>query len=1661
MSHSREEDDVCTSKTPDSLITGSPKAHCRQSDDLCTPIAPRRTPKSPSSAVDDSLVLNTQGSRDNGSLDAHSTQEGDSYAYSTPESINIGSPEAHSTQVNEMKGKQLRKSDCTFLAISNDNSELLVTSGSSVIVEEQENAVIVEREAADNNESSIPTENSAFVRSTHNCECLPPAINHDTPILVKIENVEQDYVETSSQSRIHTSESCLSGVDKSTMVDYSCSQEDISPEQNWNNVMLRLADKKKKLEALKYVADRLSIGFDAPKKSTENVTGQDTILKSCNSGDKVCETIKMFRKENLGNKSDVTNKDTDTLRGTGESKELENMIETNVMQCELSESNKSVEQKQTMQFSVNQEHEKTVHIEENTDSLAICKVVDESGETGDVDYIQQQTVESSSTGYAVSDLSLRESFQESNSCLLPSDNIQDSTDLAEIDRFHCEIIADALQTGAVVECNDADHTNLGDIDTLRKNEEKTNWFSQELNLLTTDMFTKLSYKSQHQKQDGNSLAPTYFDTECGSKRRSKRLYAKVLLARETDCPRNVRYLTETFVSGKDSISTDAYTLQDERETGVDKKKAVNIEPVVKLKETRQNNSGKEINKIILCEPAGQNIKEKWDSKIDADGKNTTTSKTTVEPTLCNQKNKKYNSEQIVGKKSVDEVSGSVDKNTVMSVPCSENKHQSKNRKTEENARACGFDSQKFTLKQPRLLIQRLGGRFERPLKKVVSNKLNVAVAETPAESDELGNLPLIQLKKIIESKHFRVRVEDANFHKANSIYETSSKQVSKKIVGKSSSSEKAGIVRNILPKKLAKREIGKGKNKMGIEIVTDSSTDNSCNYKSSEVTTSKRDSVKIAKQGAMVNGTGDNEIKITELSQSENSDDEERNINYVSSINIKLTKFETGRKLAMEANEETIGNEVSVMRQEFEKISSSKLEANRVSTKTTDKNQSSVEAAVTSQTLRQCIPVHSWEDKYNICFAKRSNENDDNGNARDPMCVENIAKSTEKDQQISGDENVMNLNGEQSDQMSDKVIMPGLLSEQSTQPFDVCEYPETQEFSPKLSETLMEMSMSETEKMINIAESEMNLSGDADKLKSGSLQSYTTSELCDSEDGSIEILPVNKTYTKLTRKDEPLKLTSDLWNIPKLAEPTFKVRPGIQRKRKIELCTIDLVSTKKKQKNSENEPNNEIIVTPDDKIVIPSNKQDDEKKKDDLMLVDSCDSMLDFNVCQTKSSYKTAMTTNRHEIPNKVVHKGENKSPTKKPKMLYLENSARKLVQGRYNIIKASHCDKISKKEVNKDEKGKLESVDKVLLADKAKKHVKTSEPRTIHIDGHCYGNEVFWPNYMEAPYSVTRTISIDKKMKTGIEKTNKRKSSLSSSQNSQNSGISHGLCAERNTSHARSENTNKSLESILCAGIDADNIRNTISESVNRLHGEIGKSKVESLKQGHSKQDEKQKKSMKYASVTNSHRNRGIDSYKGELKIAKNIDGTFKFYRDSRNVKKKKVQLIENTGAVCTDLPGYLKLDSPGTGKQRKEHEHSKLKRDRKLFGNENAGKYRELVNDTTLKKSAGVIPRDLNIRRNTMQMKKCLDKELFPDSEAEAGRLSVDKEMFVQEWLITIKKTRGPGTKDKMRNTESTENSQELSQLGMKWFGFTIIVQFFLLFKLIKRNQSGDISA
>ncbi|XP_053402176.1 uncharacterized protein LOC128545929 isoform X2 [Mercenaria mercenaria] len=480
------------------------------------------------------------------------------------ESLDLGSPNAQSTQINEVEDISTKGSHRNIAekveelldnTEENENdfqnrtktnySEIESVSQSLLLVESADNVL----ESQDNNNLKMYQRNVTHIT----------AVNVDSSVLVKDENVDSEYEAKIDTSQGNASNSSLSDADKSIMLNYY-SQNSSSPSHSWNNVLLRLAEKKKRLEALKYITNRISITIDEHDKEEDTETEKtwnnesfygyikEEIIRDVNG---LCSDVgKSEESFNSYIKEEVIRDVNDLWSDAGRSeepayKDTEGRL---VMVGEdNSKSNSENLSNQTENVTKGDSGDNKVLEGGDEDFLGFEDVgtlcVESKGileETYNGDQSEMDTVDTTDTGYPIASLTLQESNEENDSCLLPSDNVLEQTDLEAVNRIHCENIAKYTKAHTREETDqESDQSDIEIIGHSHSHQRCTSYMKKETNAVSKEITSMKGVlnpcgKIKQETLNHNPLAPLYFETESGSTRRSKRLYAKVISCRQKD-----------------------------------------------------------------------------------------------------------------------------------------------------------------------------------------------------------------------------------------------------------------------------------------------------------------------------------------------------------------------------------------------------------------------------------------------------------------------------------------------------------------------------------------------------------------------------------------------------------------------------------------------------------------------------------------------------------------------------------------------------------------------------------------------------------------------------------------------------------------------------------------------------------------------------------------------------------------------------------------------------------------------------------------------------------------------------------------------------------------------------------------------------------------------
>ncbi|XP_045191835.2 uncharacterized protein LOC123548552 [Mercenaria mercenaria] len=419
----------------------------------------------------------------------------------------------------------------------------------------------------------------------------------------------------------------------------------------------------------------------------------------------------------------------------------------------------------------------------------------------------------------------------------------------------------------------------------------------------------------------------------------------------------------------------------------------------------------------------------------------------------------------------------------------------------------------------------------------------------------------------------------------------------------------------------------------------------------------------------------------------------------------------------------------------------------------------------------------------------------------------------------------------------------------------------------------------------------------------------------------------DKTFTKLMKKCEPQYVSSDFWAISKPEKLAFKVKPvkrtNIHRKRKSDFNSLDNTSKIKKQKctDSVEEYSKVVKERNETKVGLKQNNKVAESVVDTLN-----DSLEDFVVNKSPKKAKTS---------TKAVHEET-------------------VVVG--------------------DRENKTKSTDGV------KTPCKTYEPRKIFIDGHCFGNKVFWQNFIESPYSAPA--SGETKNKSFVEKTNKRKSRLDSSQGSQKKSSSSTV--GENVEKIEHAAVNRSSESLFSGENEENEIHDLSPDSL------LPRKKIETGVSDIVKTYADQTKLKKCVKIVNESGTKS-KSNSGDL-IYSRVNGMLRFYRqkDAEHEENKD----SDSGALA----------DPQLGRYKRRNAKLDNNTDRKVF--DPVCETSKQINSVNKQKER--VEKSEGNKIPSLDMKGSVFNEMF----------SIDKKLFVHDWLMKHKKI-----------GEQESSSQELS--------------------------------
>ncbi|XP_060587758.1 uncharacterized protein LOC132743239 [Ruditapes philippinarum] len=432
--------------------------------------------------VKNSLVVKEKANKEANELD--NIQKGVNTPNDMRESFELGSPNAHSTQINEIEN----------IEVSAKNSSVFESTEENESQRQFETNINESEHMPDNTWKDSTSQNrTGIIVSQGDRLNKELTINDDCSMLAQCQSIKSEIgaeMETSRSS--NSCKSSLSDRDVSVMLNYysQSSTSSKSPEDKWHNMVVRLNDKRKKLQALKYLANRISMSNS--RKNLSHEVSNDAEGGKC-------------LKEN-----EIKQEDTSSEGNNEVSKVSENINSTEELGSNCIE---------PLIFGSKDElltEVKTEPIEDET---------------------EYSKMESTDTGYPIVSSSLNESLEESRNNLLQSDDMLEMTDLETIDRIHCETIerynkANNKSKSENSKQSDAEGCRYSlkhDTESINVSEERQH-FNQSQEIQDSENSDKLSEKSKKR----NPFTPDYFEIESDSCKRSKRLVRKVISCREKD-----------------------------------------------------------------------------------------------------------------------------------------------------------------------------------------------------------------------------------------------------------------------------------------------------------------------------------------------------------------------------------------------------------------------------------------------------------------------------------------------------------------------------------------------------------------------------------------------------------------------------------------------------------------------------------------------------------------------------------------------------------------------------------------------------------------------------------------------------------------------------------------------------------------------------------------------------------------------------------------------------------------------------------------------------------------------------------------------------------------------------------------------------------------------
>lgn len=1462
------------------------------------------------------------------------------------ECLEICSPAAQSTQINDafhvMPGIEYSLKKSLEKGVAEDLPESL-----GVIVIESSSG---QSEFSSQNSGQIYKSGSIsqvhnYIAETSPDNCFPSeVVSHKTSVKIQTFDKENETTDTHFDNTTNFSSQDV----ESSVLHNNDIQHSNSPICNLNSVMLQVFEKKKKLAALKYTTERISDVTNKQEKSdgSERFDGQDNIVN--NQGEK-----------NTGMKKNgaEVGKEKGMCVKKSENYEI-NDEERYDMDPENSDENIGKEKQQNAKMI-----KYVVEIDSKEMELNSCFITSNKDVKKDTHKLmdindkvktQENSVETTETEYPVSSLSDSETFEEGQNDILPPFRVGLSEAHLQKGGLKCKRCEKFKNLSNKKNSDQySDQTDLEEIDETHQKCIIASSEEEKFEQVCSDKHNASLVEKQRGSLHGFPRAPEYFDTESGCRRRSERLYAKVLSCREKDVQVNGSEVSNT-VLGNVFVKNDNRSDINRTEFGDEHVGKCEYDSCVLWHYHELDN----------CKETNSNM-------------NVVTSELAAEVCLAK--------------------SNELSKSNLIEKACDiKSRNQTKLTNNDDvNGCLTGYktNTNSFALKNDGNNVK---SAFSTKQKMSNFVKDGVVIYDIRIDLERCDQLPKEKVKGKKKETQLNDASEDCQLKDFTKL--RSGKVTTRKPVLEGSEGSKDNNIGHF-PKenrpKISTQKTDCIAEMLEIEKVHVNKKDKTGCY----LTRNKSDKEVLRKW----NDSEMKKLSFISGSCETNSEQEKRE---------KL--FET---ISYKKDEKQERNADSV---------AIRIESNKTDNAQTFEDQFKTWLGISKR--------KNGNGQYNLAYTEPTVQtvkvkNGQPENYEELSCYEHFdpdlsenTKLTDSHTKSKGYTFDTIKDSEKNGCMVNNDNSADLSPFQFTQPFDVCQYPETQGFSPELSENHLETPLNETFKH-NSDPSDAQKSPDVDVV---------AEYLCSDTSKAGNILKFKAHFIEDCECKDPIQ--KDLIG----GNSLDKRKKGAK-----ESVDIEMKSTKFNDKNVKDRENN-YCLKPDRTIAtvstslrplvsnelprlsgITDGKNSKTLHNDTERVSVSSTSGADEKFTKLLGKSETTKISNKHKVSflkvkpaqkcdiqrkrkldeneingiqeNKklkcVLKESKNKSETKK---LQLDNKEKQDNEGMNEFnscpdslaeFKCSHkTSSIGKvkatsgihleKEVKDIDNEKTKSHDKSAPLDRTQHPIKTYKPRKVFIDGHCFGNKVFWQNFIASPYGDSKCISSETKSKSCVEKTNKRKLSLDCSQESQ--GKDSGYKYQNGSNETVNNKVNTSSESLFS---DENDTGESQSNSTSLLHKTGIQTKEYVAKECFGK-DAKDENLKRITVPHNEHEEVSIGN--GKLRYYKK-DGTSRFYRP-----KQKTNMISQELDVSKQF-GKATL-KPNTAEKEKDSGHISL--DRVLQNNEHQNL--NLPQNTGQKMSAN---KDQGSSEGKSKAKSnSMAKMALKNSEG----TSVDKQMFIQDWLL-----------------------------------------------------------